>query len=222
MRQIKLFVKSRSDRFTADVLNTNRQTVRMIVGLLSGHCSKIDLTETGKHMANLMSDISASSANDDMDASTSDSECDDSTLLMRLNGNILPKTLQKIYRCPYCTYFGQTIGRLYLHILNHRTIKERILLRNEQNQSVNRHPRIISLYRRRKNRLGVDIVALVDLTEEFGNDRELTFEQYRNIFTPKYTAKNMIRCKDCKGVFTSYIQLQSHLYHCKRNKTKSN
>ncbi|KAK9500620.1 hypothetical protein O3M35_001855 [Rhynocoris fuscipes] len=38
MRQTKLFMKSRSNRFTADLLNQYRQTVRMIVGLLTGHC----------------------------------------------------------------------------------------------------------------------------------------------------------------------------------------
>ncbi|KAK9510921.1 hypothetical protein O3M35_005597 [Rhynocoris fuscipes] len=38
MRQTKLFMKSRSNLFTADLLNQNRQTVRMIVGILTGHC----------------------------------------------------------------------------------------------------------------------------------------------------------------------------------------
>ncbi|KAK9511556.1 hypothetical protein O3M35_000189 [Rhynocoris fuscipes] len=47
MRQRKLFVKSRSDRFTADLLNTDRQTVRMIVGLLTVHC------RLNKHTCNL-------------------------------------------------------------------------------------------------------------------------------------------------------------------------
>ncbi|KAK9504545.1 hypothetical protein O3M35_010858 [Rhynocoris fuscipes] len=38
MRQTKLLMKSRSNRFTADLLNLDRQTVRMIVGVLTGYC----------------------------------------------------------------------------------------------------------------------------------------------------------------------------------------
>ncbi|KAK9499204.1 hypothetical protein O3M35_002283 [Rhynocoris fuscipes] len=47
MRQAKLLLKSRSDRFTAELLDLDKQTVRMILGMLTGHC------RLNKHMCNL-------------------------------------------------------------------------------------------------------------------------------------------------------------------------
>ncbi|KAK9512908.1 hypothetical protein O3M35_001219 [Rhynocoris fuscipes] len=47
MRQAKFFLKRRSDRFTAEVLNLDKQAVRMIVVLLTGHC------RLNKHKRNL-------------------------------------------------------------------------------------------------------------------------------------------------------------------------
>ncbi|KAK9497993.1 hypothetical protein O3M35_003884 [Rhynocoris fuscipes] len=46
-RQAKLAIKGRSKRFTADLLNQERKIVRMVVGLLTGHC------RLNKHMYNM-------------------------------------------------------------------------------------------------------------------------------------------------------------------------
>ncbi|KAK9511356.1 hypothetical protein O3M35_000024 [Rhynocoris fuscipes] len=47
-RQAKLVIKNRSKRFTADLLNQDQKTVRMVVGLLqTGHC------RLNKHMNNM-------------------------------------------------------------------------------------------------------------------------------------------------------------------------
>ncbi|KAK9499414.1 hypothetical protein O3M35_002456 [Rhynocoris fuscipes] len=46
-RQAKLAIKGRSKSFTADLLNQERKIVRMVVGLLTGHC------RLNKHMYNM-------------------------------------------------------------------------------------------------------------------------------------------------------------------------